>query len=84
MGLKKKIYLFDRGCVCTNWGWGEAEGETLQADSPLRVEPEAGLNLMTQEIMTWAEIKGQMLNQLNHPGPPRLCFYKCPQMEEKY
>ena len=29
-----------------------------------------GLDLTTQEIMTWAETKSQMLNWLSHPGAP--------------
>ena len=29
-----------------------------------------GLGLINREIMTWAEIKSQMLNQLSHPGAP--------------
>ena len=33
-------------------------------------EPHMGLKLMNYEIMTWAEIKGLLLNQLNHPGAP--------------
>ena len=33
-------------------------------------EPNVGLDLMDREIMTWAEIKCQMLNQLSHPGAP--------------
>ena len=28
----------------------------------------AGLELMNQEIMTWAKTKSQMLNQVSHPG----------------
>ena len=31
-------------------------------------EPDAGLELMNCEIMTWAETKSQMLNQLSHAG----------------
>jgi len=31
---------------------GEAEGENLQADSLLGVEPDVGLDLTTHEIMT--------------------------------
>ena len=29
-----------------------------------------GLDLTNYEIMTWADIKSQMLNQLSHPGTP--------------
>ena len=39
-------------------------------------EPDAGLDLRNLEIMTWAEIKSQMLNQLSHPGAPIVpCLY---------
>ena len=34
-------------------------------------EPDAGLELMNSKIMTWAEIKNQMLNQPSHPVAPR-------------
>ena len=43
---------------------GEAERES-QAGSELS---DAGLKLMDCEIMTWAEIKSQMLKGLSHPG----------------
>ena len=49
-------------------GGSDEEGEReCQADSLLRVEPEAGLD-HNPEIVTWAEIKSGMFNQLNHPG----------------
>ena len=35
-------------------------------------EPHTGLKLTNCEIMTWAEIKSQILNRLSHPGPPIL------------
>ena len=31
-------------------------------------EPNVGLNLMNQEIMTWAKIKSQTFNQLSYPS----------------
>ena len=53
-------------------GEGQREGEReSQAGSTLSAEPEARLNPMTDcEIMTWAEIKSQILNRLSHPGAP--------------
>lgn len=47
---------------------GKAEAENLQADSPLSVEPEAGLYLTICEIMTPAETRSQPLKRLKHPG----------------
>ena len=35
------------------------------------MEPDAGLEPINYEITTWAEIKSQTLNQLNHPGTLR-------------
>ena len=32
--------------------------------------PDVGLEPMNHEIMTWAEMKSRMLNQLSHPGAP--------------
>ena len=42
----------------------------FQAASTLSAEPDTGLNLTNHEIVTWAEIKSRMLNQLSHPGAP--------------
>ena len=36
----------------------------------VRAEPDAGLEPTNCEIMTWAEIRSQLLNQLSHPGAP--------------
>ena len=65
------IYLFERKRERAGEGAeGEEEGKKKsQANSPLNMEPNAGLNAMTlTEIMTWAEIKSWMLTQLTHPG----------------
>ena len=43
-------------------------------------EPNAGLELMNCEIMTWAETKSQMLNRLSHPGTPRIIFNRSMKM----
>ena len=36
----------------------------------VRAEPDARLDHTNHEIMTWAQIKSQMLNGLSHPGVP--------------
>ena len=33
-------------------------------------EPDVGLELTNCEMVTWAEVKSQMFNQLSHPGAP--------------
>ena len=48
-------------------GWGERIRSRLHAAS---TEPDVGLELTNFEIVTRAEIKSPMLNQLSHPGPP--------------
>ena len=64
----KFIYLFLRKRA--NEGETEREGDNpKQALCCQRTAP-WGLNLMNQEIMTWAKIKSQMLNQLSHSGAP--------------
>ena len=65
------IYLFfrERKSMCMNRG--RAEGGTRRNPSRLctvSTEPDAGLELTTCEIMIWAEIKGQKINWLSHPG----------------
>ena len=35
-------------------------------------EPDMGLHLVTHEVMTWADIKSRTLNQLSHPGTPKI------------
>ena len=37
-------------------------------------EPDAGLDLMNRDIMTWAQIKSLMVNQLSHPGTSEEAF----------
>ena len=57
----------------SEWAGGGAEGENLQVDSPLSAESDEGLDsrldLMTHEIMTWAETK-------SHLGTPFLIFLR--------
>ena len=65
-----KFIYFERECMHVHeLGRGKERGREFQAGSTLSVRsPMQGLNLMKQEIMTWAEIKSQTLNQLSHPG----------------
>ena len=47
-------------------------------------EPDAGLEFVNHEIMTEAEIKSQMFNQLSHPGAPLLvCLFVCLERERE-
>ena len=53
------------------WGEeGQREGERIP--TRLGAVPDAGLKLINREIMTWTEIKSQMLNWLSQPGAPIL------------
>ena len=53
---------------------GRRRWKQREANSLLSVEPDAGLHLTSwdhnSEIVTWAEIKSQILNWLSHPGAP--------------
>ena len=64
--LKKKLIYFEREgeCVCTQ-GRDRERGRI-----PSSAESDVGLDL-NGEIMTWAKIKSQVLNRLNHPGVPK-------------
>ena len=60
-------------------GEGYRERGRERIPGTLRVvsaEPHSGFNLMNQEIVTWADIKSQTLNQLSHPGPLRILLYQ--------
>ena len=66
------MYLFIRESKS-----GEGQRETLQADSPLSMEPELRAQSLNPEIMICAEIKSQTLNQLSHPGTSsQVSFFK--------
>ena len=60
----KKYYLFEGG------------GEGLQGEEQREREKEKGRSMWAPsqdpEIMTRAETKRHMLNQLSHPGAPRI------------
>ena len=68
----KKIYWFKEESM---WVRGGPEGETLQADSLLSVEPKVGLDPMTHEITTWAKTKSQMFNR-HHLHAPEFKVFK--------
>ena len=82
----KLIYLFwergreeERGRETEHTSRGGAEREGERIPNRLCVvsaEPYEGFDLTNHEIMTWAEIKSQTLNQLSHPGAPRFCNFK--------
>ena len=57
-------------------GEGQRQREReLQAGSMPNTESSEGAQSHNLEIMTWAKIKSQTLNQLSHPGTPQLfCF----------
>ena len=54
-------------------GWRERIPGRLFA---VITEPDAGFSLTNWKIMTWAQIKSQMLNRLSHPDAPLLKSFK--------
>ena len=57
-------------------GGAEREGERIPSRlRTVSAEPDdLGLDPMNLELMTWAKIKSQMLNQVSHPGAPGLTY----------
>ena len=65
----------ENACV-HKWGKGrERERIPRERICTDRAEPDTGLDLTNREIMTWAEIKSQVLNQLSHSGAPQICEF---------
>ena len=62
-----KVHLFWERERDYERGEAEGGGERICA---VHSEPDLGLNLTNCEIMSWAEIRSQMLNWLSHPGVP--------------
>ena len=75
----KFIYLFwerESACAQVGEGWRERDRERIPSRlHTVSAEPDRGLWLTKQEIMTWAEIKGQRLNWLSHPGAPMFSYW---------
>lgn len=67
-----KYFIWERTSVSES---GEKPEENIQANSPLSVEPHEGLDPTTNEIMTWAKNKGQLLSQPSHPDGPIHIFF---------
>ena len=62
----------ERGRERVSMSGGGAERESPKQARHCQCRARDGAWSMNCEIMTWAEIKSQMLNQLNHPGSPGL------------
>ena len=52
----------------------EGERESQAGSVPMSTEPDMGVGPINHEIMTWAEIQSQMLNQLSHPGSTSMVY----------
>ena len=68
--------LREKESECMSKGGTEKEREGGRQRIPSRrlavsAEPDAGLDPMNREIMTWAKIKSRMLNPLSYLGAPR-------------
>ena len=72
------IYLFwesERDWARTQVGKGQRERQRIPSRlCTVSPESNAVLDLTNCEIMTWAENKSPMLNQLSHPDTPLGCF----------
>ena len=57
-------------------GGAERERENPKQAPCCQHRAQRGAQFHNAGIMTWAEIKSQMLNQLNHPGTPTFKYLK--------
>ena len=72
---QKKLSLFILRVYASRVGTKKWERERIPSRLwDVSTELNVGLELTNHEIMTWAEIKSQRLNQLSHPGTPPLTF----------
>ena len=63
------LFIFERERKKANRGGAEREGDRIPSRlHAVSTEPDAGLEFMNHEIMTWAKTKSRALNQLSHPG----------------
>lgn len=66
----KDSFIYIRERDHASWGRNKGRRRETQADSQLSAEPYPELDPAIHEIMTWAEISSQILNQMGHPGAP--------------
>ena len=71
-GCHTILFILESAHVCTRAGEGQKERERIS--SRLHTQPGAWHWAQSDncDIMTWVEIKGQMLNQWGHPGTPTI------------
>ena len=73
------MYLFmlrERECMSRERAEKDRERERIPSRlHAVSTEPDAGLEPTNHKIMTRAEIKSQTLNQLSHPGAPKLVVF---------
>ena len=77
------IYLFLRESTHTRRERAEKERKNPNRLRGVNAEANMGLNLMNREILTWAEIQSQTLNQLSHLGASWLIFQKQKQQQKQ-
>ena len=74
MILCNQVYYFFSNAYLF-WESGERQRERERENPKQPAKPDAGLNIPNREIVTWAEIKSQMLHELSHLGAPVIkCF----------
>ena len=69
--FKKKIYLFEKE---RERDWEQGKGQRDREQTSLWGWSQMQGPSHDPEIMTWAKIQSQPLNQLNHPGAPHMNF----------
>ena len=64
------MFIFERDREWVGRGRERGRQRIPRGLHTVSAQPNVGLELMNCKTMTWAEIKGRMLNQLSHPGAP--------------
>ena len=69
--LRKKLFISERERA----GEGaEGEGERISTRCHAKHGAQYGCRSQDLKTMTWGEIKSQTLNELSHPGAPKICL----------
>ena len=72
----KDLFILERGREREHWGRGRGRGrEKILSRLPTEHGAWCGVPSHNHELMTWAETKNQMFNQLSHPDAFSFPFF---------
>ena len=72
-----KCLFWERESTCSQVQEEQREMDRIPSRLPaVSSEPNTRLDFMNHVIMTWAKIKGWVLNRISHPGSPQFSLFK--------